>query len=92
MDSFLKTLKSSNLFIRNTDIHWVRPDRALKEGEHRKQQVRIRYRQSLQEAALYMESDGLYIIFEELQRGITSGQFAAWYEAEELVGSGVIDG
>jgi tRNA-specific 2-thiouridylase len=37
-----------------------------------------------------MRSEGLYLIFEELQRGITPGQFAAWYEGDELIGSGVI--
>ncbi|MFN7328689.1 MAG: aminomethyltransferase beta-barrel domain-containing protein, partial [Bacteroidota bacterium] len=25
------------------------------------------------------------------QRGVTPGQFAAWYDGEELIGSGVID-
>jgi tRNA-specific 2-thiouridylase len=32
----------------------------------------------------------LYIMFDKRQRGITSGQFAAWYDQGELVGSGVI--
>ncbi|MEL7065575.1 MAG: aminomethyltransferase beta-barrel domain-containing protein, partial [Bacteroidota bacterium] len=58
--------------------------------EQRTYHVRIRYRQPLQQATLYMEPQGLYIIFEDLQRGITPGQFAAWYADEELVGSGVI--
>lgn len=53
--------------------------------------VRIRYRQPLQEARLYMKEDGLYIRFTEAQRGITAGQFAAWYDGEEMIGSGVID-
>ncbi|TFH48727.1 MAG: hypothetical protein E4G92_03065, partial [Bacteroidia bacterium] len=28
--------------------------------------------------------------FDRQQRGITPGQFAAWYDGEELLGSGVI--
>jgi tRNA-specific 2-thiouridylase len=39
---------------------------------------------------LYREQEGLYLIFEEEQRGVTPGQFAAWYEDGELIGSGVI--
>ena len=52
--------------------------------------ARIRYRQPLQKAKLFMKSEGLYIVFNEPQRGITPGQFAAWYENDELIGSGVI--
>ncbi len=52
--------------------------------------VRIRYRQPLQQAILYQMPEGLYILFDEPQRGIASGQFAAWYDGEELIGSGTI--
>jgi tRNA-specific 2-thiouridylase len=37
-----------------------------------------------------MGERGLYVIFDELQKGIASGQFVAWYEGDELIGSGVI--
>jgi tRNA-specific 2-thiouridylase len=59
-------------------------------GERRRYSVRIRYRQPLQQAELVMDNEGLYIIFDEPQRGITAGQFAAWYEGDNLAGSGVI--
>ena len=49
------------------------------------------YRQPLQQATLYVRDEGGFILFDEPQRGITPGQFAAWYDGEELVGSGVID-
>ncbi len=62
----------------------------LMPGQERDYQVRIRYRQPLQRATLYMREDGLYIVFDGLQRGITPGQFAAWYDGDELLGSGVI--
>jgi tRNA-uridine 2-sulfurtransferase len=83
-------LYRKGLFIKNEEIHWVRPDLALAKGESEAFQLRIRYRQPLQEACLYREADGLYIIFEEAQKGITPGQFAAWYKDQELIGSGVI--
>jgi tRNA-specific 2-thiouridylase len=79
------------LFIKEEDIHWLREDLAMKPGEKRDYLSRIRYRQPLQKATLYKEDKGLYIIFEEKQRGITPGQFAAWYDGGELLGSGVID-
>ncbi len=78
------------LFIHNRDIHWLRTDLQLQPGESMHCLVRIRYRQNLQKATLYSRENGIYIIFEKLQRGITSGQFAAWYDGEELLGSGVI--
>lgn len=78
------------LFIINEELHWIRPDLKLQPGEKAIYQVRIRYRQPLEKACLYQTDEGLYIVFEHLQRGIAPGQFAAWYKAEELMGSGVI--
>jgi tRNA-specific 2-thiouridylase len=78
------------LFVNRDEIHWIRPDLALSEGESVDYDVRIRYRQPLQKAKLVMQAEGLYVIFEKPQRGITSGQFAAWYFEGELIGSGVI--
>ncbi len=78
------------LFIPQSDVHYVRPDLSLNIGESKSYDVRIRYRQALQKATLHQESNGIYITFNEKQRGITPGQFAAWYANEELIGSGVI--
>lgn len=78
------------LFIEKEELHWVRPDLALKIGEKLSVFARIRYRQPLQEAVLYMKPEGAYLIFEDQQRGITAGQFAAFYLDDELIGSGVI--
>ena len=80
------------LYIRPEEIHWIRPDLALPVSGELHCQVRIRYRQPLQEAKLVHRPDGLYILFNEPQRGITPGQFAVWYAADgEMLGSGVID-
>jgi tRNA-specific 2-thiouridylase len=78
------------LFISKEELHWIRPDRMLSEGEESNFLVRIRYRQPLEKATMFMEGNGAYLLFEQEQRGITSGQFAAWYDEEELIGSGVI--
>ncbi len=79
------------LFINAADIHWIRPDLAMKPGEERKYMTRIRYRQPLQPASLKMKEDGMYILFDDAQRGIAAGQFGAWYDGNELLGSGVIE-
>lgn len=78
------------LFISKENIHWIRKDLQLYLGEKRNYDLRIRYRQPLEKATLHQKKDGIYILFEDEQRGITSGQFAAWYDGEELIGSGVI--
>lgn len=84
-------LNRKGLFIKTEDIHWIREDHMLNNAEHGDFLVRIRYRQPLQKARLYMEEQGLFIIFEDAQRGVAAGQFAAWYNGDELIGSGVIN-
>jgi tRNA-specific 2-thiouridylase len=83
-------LLRSGLLIPTSDIHWVRPDLELKVNESKQFLVRIRYRQPLQTATLHRKEEGIYITFDIPQRGITAGQFAAWYTNNELIGSGVI--
>ena len=83
-------LYRSGLFIPAADVHWVRPDLALAPGQQHTCLARIRYRQPLEPCILTMEDKGLRIRFDRPQRGITPGQFAAWYNGEELIGSGVI--
>lgn len=78
------------LFIEKDEIHWVRPDLAIKPGMEQSYDVRIRYRQDLVKGHLYRQEEGLYIVFDEPQKAIAAGQFATWYEGEELIGSGVI--
>lgn len=80
----------SALKIEASEIHWVREDLRLKNGESMKVQARIRYRQNLENATLYQFEEGLFIEFENPQSAIAEGQFAAWYLDEELIGSGVI--
>lgn len=82
---FRKALK-----IENSDIHWIREDLKLKNGETLEVSARIRYRQPLEKATLYQFEEGLFIEFENPQSAIAEGQFAAWYLDEELLGSGVI--
>ncbi|QOW11133.1 tRNA 2-thiouridine(34) synthase MnmA [Kaistella flava (ex Peng et al. 2021)] len=82
---FRRALKTEN-----SEVHWVREDLRLQNGESMKVKARIRYRQTLEEATLYQFEEGFYIEFENPQSAIAEGQFAAWYLEDELVGSGVI--
>ena len=73
------------------EIHWIRPDLRMLPGDIRRYRVRIRYRQPLQDAFVLMRENGLYMLFDAPQRGITPGQFAVWYgEDGEMLGSGAI--
>ena len=83
-------LNKKALFIQSDDIHWVREDLKMEIGERRQYTGRIRYRQALEDVELIQEVDGLYMVFKDLQKGISPGQFAAWYSDDELLGSGVI--
>jgi len=78
------------LFVTNDEIHWIRQDLALKSGEIMEVKARIRYRQSLEIATLYKVEKGLFVEFENQQSAIQEGQFVAWYQQDELLGSGVI--
>lgn len=80
------------LHIAPGEIHWVNPARELTAGQSARFSVRIRYRQLLQGARLFVRDEGAYLVFDRPQRGITPGQFAAWYDGDQLVGSGVIEG
>ncbi len=78
------------LFVKNDEIHWIREDLKLQIGESMDVTARIRYRQVLEKATLHKVESGLYVSFENMQSAITEGQFVAWYQDDELLGSGVI--
>jgi tRNA-specific 2-thiouridylase len=78
------------LRVSTEDIHWVREDLRMLPGEERSYLGRIRYRQELVSCKLVMRNDGLFVLFDVVQRGVAAGQFVAWYADDELVGSGVI--
>ena len=83
-------LHKDALLIKPEEIHWIQPSKKLEIGESTEYSLRFRYRQKLQKGKLEMTEDGLYLIFEEPQRGIASGQFATWYDSDVLIGSGPI--
>ena len=85
-----KGLSRFCLRVASDEIHWIREDLTMAVGEMRRYRVRIRYRQPLQSATLLMRESGLYILFDEPQRGISPGQFAVWYDGDEMLGSGTI--
>ncbi|MEJ1238455.1 tRNA 2-thiouridine(34) synthase MnmA [Chryseolinea sp. T2] len=83
-------LYRKGLFIPASDVHWIRKDLVMNSGESRPYLARIRYRQPLTPCTLHQRAEGLFVVFEVPQRGVTPGQFCAWYDGEELIGSGVI--
>ena len=78
------------LLIQPEETHWLQEGRRLANGESARYRARIRYRQALEDVTLVQRSEGLYLLFDKPQKSIAAGQFAAWYEGEELIGSGVI--
>ena len=84
-------LYRKGLSVKNDDVHWIREGLKLEIGESENYQCRIRYRQALTEAKLTQNNNEFLISFNNLQRGITPGQFVAWYKNDELIGSGVIN-
>ena len=83
-------LFKKTLFINSPEIHFIRQDLALKNGETMQVMARIRYRQPLQIAILHRFENGMFVAFNEPQSAITEGQFVAFYINDELIGSGVI--
>ena len=83
-------LLRNGLFVPQADAHWIREDLKLKIGTEKDFLLRIRYRQALANGRLYQREEGIYILFENPTKAIAAGQFAAWYLADELMGSGVI--
>ena len=78
------------LKINKDDFHYVSKHHNDKSLDGLTLSVMVRYRQSFQEGSLHVKEDGYYVLFKEKQRGITPGQFAAFYINDELIASGVI--
>ncbi len=78
------------LKINAEDVHLISKNHSINDLNKLTCSIRIRYRQPLQKGTLYLKDDGLYVLFKEKQRGVTPGQFAAFYIEEELIGSGII--
>lgn len=83
-------LFAKTLWVKPEEIHWIREDLKLENGEEMEIMARIRYRQPLEKAMLYKTEAGLFVRFQNAQSAITEGQFVSWHSGEELLGSGVI--
>lgn len=83
-------LFARTLWVKPEEIHWIREDLKLENGEEMEVMARIRYRQPLEKATLYKTELGLFVRFQNAQSAITEGQFVSWHSGEELLGSGVI--
>ncbi len=83
-------LMHTGTFVHTTDIHWVRPDLALSPGQSSPFLVQIRYRQELVPATLQCTPQGMEIHFQTPQKSVAPGQFVAWFQNSELIGSGTM--
>ncbi len=79
------------LKIQNEEFSFVNPNYSFNDLDSTDFSIRIRYRQAYQKGKVIINDAGIYILFEEKQRGITPGQFAAIYKGDELIASGVIE-
>jgi tRNA-uridine 2-sulfurtransferase len=48
------------LFIKTEEMHWIREDLKMESGQEQRFDVRIRYRQPLRKARLFMRTEGVY--------------------------------
>lgn len=71
-------------------LNWINQSEAFDSEDRLKCQIRIRYRQVFQSGTLMKKNNEYYILFDFVQKGITPGQFAAWYQNGVLIGSAVI--
>ena len=83
-------LNKQALKLDNAGIHFISNEFNINTINNLTCSCRIRYRQPLQACTILVRSTGIYVLFDTIQRGITPGQFAAFYIGEELIGSGVI--
>jgi len=83
-------LNRSVLLLDKIQLNWLNKHYELLADKEIEVLARIRYRQPLQKAKLIRKSNEFYLLFNQPQKGITPGQFAAWYQADELIGSSVI--
>ena len=79
------------LKIEINSINWLNNNILFNKNNELSCRVRIRYRQPLQDAILLRVNGDVFVLFSKKQKGVTPGQFAAWYQGDELVGSGVIE-
>jgi len=84
-------LYRSGLTVSKENIHWIREDLKIEIDTPTVYDSRIRYRQKLTPCSITSNKFGLKVSFEEIQRGITPGQFISWYKNDELIGSGIIN-
>ena len=79
------------LKIQEQDFSFVNTNYTFKDIHNLNCSLRIRYRQAHQSGKVIINDDGIYVLFDQKQRGITPGQFAAIYIGDELIASGVIE-
>lgn len=83
-------LYSKALEIEFEGLNWIRPDLVLTDETSMNVGLRIRYRQAIVNGTLKMTKNRHFMLFDKPLKGVTPGQFVAWYTGNEEIGSGVI--
>ena len=84
-----KIYSTKEIIVEN--LHFINPRQRLELGEKLDCYVRIRYRQEKQSCILEKKKDSFYIVFDEMQNGITVGQSAVFYDSSVCLGGGIIE-
>lgn len=78
----------SVLKVQSKKIHFISESSKILKNKNLK--ARIRYRQALQDVSVIKKYEFYFFNFKIPQKAITSGQFIALYDNDELISSGVI--
>ncbi len=79
------------LLIKKADAHWVRPSQKELSLKSKNLTCQIRYRQKPFSCQIEENEEGdVIVIFSDVQKNVTPGQFLALYAEDELIFSGVI--
>ncbi len=82
-----KELLHSTLFACQTN--WVNPPQ---DGSSIRAGVMVRYKDSPEPATIFLESGRTRVVFDRPKRAITPGQSVVFYDNEDLIGGGIIEG
>jgi len=73
-------------------VNWIAGEPPVKDGERLRCTAKLRYRQPDTPVTVYLEGDGVRVVFDHPERAVTPGQWAVFYRGEECLGGGPING
>jgi tRNA-specific 2-thiouridylase len=79
------------LKVQKQDFNFVNTNYNFKDIDNLKCSLRIRYRQAHQDGTVVINDDGIFILFDQKQRGITPGPVSSIYVNDDFISSGFIE-